>query len=112
MAERDRKNHINLYLSDDELRLLDMRCKDNHENRSQVIRELIVYGFNYYVDYKNLTNVLKEVNSIGRNINQIAARVNATDSVYKSDVEDLQKGMDEVWRSLRSTLSKQVCKKQ
>ena len=112
MAERDRKNHINLYLSDDELRFLDMRCKDNDMNRSQVIRELIVYGFNYYVDYKNLTDVLKEVNSIGRNINQIAARVNATDSIYSSDIEDLKKEMDEVWRSLRSMLSKQVCKKQ
>ena len=81
-------------------------------NRSQVIRELIVYGFNYYVDYKNLTDVLKEVNSIGRNINQIAARVNTTDSIYNSDIEDLKKEMDEVWRSLRSMLSKQVCKKQ
>ena len=112
MADRDRKNRIEIYLSDNELRLLNKRCKENHANRSQVIRELIVYGFNYYVDYENLTDVLKEVNAIGNNINQIAARVNTTGSIYKSDIEDLQSKMEELWRSLRSMLSKQVCKKQ
>ena len=48
----------------------------------------------------------------GRNINQIAARVNATDSIYGSDIKDLKKEMDEVWRSLRSTLSGQMFRKQ
>ena len=112
MANRDRKYRLEVYLSDAELRILDMRCKENHLNRSRAIRELILYGFNYYVDYKNLTDVVKELNSIGRNINQIAARANATDNIYKSDVEDLQKEMEEIWRSLRSMLSKQVSKKQ
>ena len=112
MAVRERKNHINLFLSDNELKLLDKRCEENHENRSQVIRELIVYGFNYYVDYDNLTGVVKELNSIGKNINQIAVRVNAADCIYKSDIEDLRKDMEEIWRSLRSMLSKQVSKKQ
>jgi hypothetical protein len=111
MAARERNNHINLFLSDNELRLLDKRCEENHENRSQVLRELIVYGFNYYVDYDNLTDVVKELNSIGKNINQIAVRANATDSIYKADVEDLRKALDEIWRPLRSMLSKQPSKK-
>ncbi len=112
MADRDRKNRIEIYLSDNELRLLDKRCKENHANRSQVIRELIIYGSNYYVDYDNLTDVVKELNSIGRNINQIAVRANATNSIYKADIEDLRKELDEIWRSLRSMLSRQVSKKQ
>ena len=112
MADRDRKNRVEIYLSDNELRLLNKRCEENHANKSQVLRELIVYGFNYYVDYENLTDVLKEVNAIGNNINQIAARVNATDSIYKSDVEDIKKEMGKILRSLRSMLSRQVCKKQ
>jgi hypothetical protein len=112
MAVRERNNHINLFLSDNELRLLDMRCRENHENRSQVLRELIVYGFNYYVDYDNLTGVVKELNAIGRNINQIAVRANAADSIYKSDIEDLRKEMDAIWRSLRSMLSSQLSKEQ
>ena len=111
MQKRERKNPVLIYLNDRELEILDMRCKENNENRSQIIRELIVFGFNYYVDYDKLTAVSHELNAIGRNINQIAARVNATDSVYKPDIEDIRKEIDEIWRSLRSTLSGQIFKK-
>ena len=112
MQKRERNNPILIYLNDRELELLDMRCKENNGNRSQIIRELIVFGFNYYVDYDRLKAVSYELNAIGRNINQIAARVNATGIVYKDDVDDIKKEMDEIWRSLRSTLSGQVFKRQ
>lgn len=112
MAGRDRKHLITVYLSDDELRILKMRCKETKASMSLVIRELIVYGFNYYVDYKNLTDVVKELNSIGRNLNQIAVRANASGSVFRDDIEDMRKEVDEIWRSLRSMLSKQVSRKQ
>ena len=69
-------------------------------------------GFNYKVDYDRLTDVSHELNAIGKNINQIAARVNSTDSVYKEDMADIRKEMDEIWRSLRSTLSGQMFRKQ
>ena len=48
MAGRERKNGVLIYLNDKELELLDMRCKETKESRSQVIRELIVFGFNYF----------------------------------------------------------------
>lgn len=112
MQKRERNNPVLIYLNDRELELLDMRCKENNENRSQIIRELIVFGFNYYVDYDRLTSVSHELNAIGRNINQIAARVNTTGSIYKDDIADIQKEMNEIWQSLRSTLSGQVFRKQ
>ena len=49
------------------------RCRENNESKSQIIRELIVFGFNYKVDYDRLTAVSHELNAIGKNINQIAA---------------------------------------
>ena len=64
------------------------------------------------MDYDRLHEVTKELNAIGNNINQIARRVNSTGSVYKEDIEDIRKEMDEIWRSLRSTLSGQVFRKQ
>ena len=84
----------------------------DNENKSQIIRELIVFGFNYYVDYEKLKDVSKELNTIGKNINQIATRVNATGNIYKDDISDIQKEMKEIWQSLRSTLSGQVFRKQ
>ena len=112
MPNRERKNQVIVYLSDDELRLLEQRCQLNKMNRSQVIRDLIIYGFNYSVDYNNLNKTIDELNAIGKNINQIAARVNKTNSIYKSDIEDLQKDMKEIWQSLRSMLSTRRYRKQ
>ena len=112
MVERERKNKLTIYLNDAELEYLEQRCRENNESKSQIIRELIVFGFNYKVDYDRLTDVSHELNSIGKNINQIAARVNSTDSIYKEDMSDLKKEMDEIWRSLRSTLSGQMFRKQ
>ena len=112
MPNRERKNQVIVYLSDDELRLLEQRCQLNKMNRSQVIRDLIIYGFNYSVDYNNLNKTIDELNAIGKNINQIAARVNKTNSIYKSDIEDLQKDMKEIWQPLRSMLSTRRYRKQ
>ena len=112
MAERERKKTIMVYLNDKEMELLEMRCREVKESKSQVIRELIVFGFTFYVDYEKLKDVSKELNAIGKNINQIAARVNTTDNIYKEDIADIQKEMKEIWRSLRSTLSGQVFRKQ
>ena len=112
MVERDRKNKLTVYLNDAELEYLEERCRENNESKSQIIRELIVFGFNYKVDYDRLTAVSHELNAIGKNINQIAARVNSTGSVYKEDMADIKKEIDEIWRSLRSTLSGQMFRKQ
>ncbi len=71
-----------------------------------------MFGFIYYVDYDSLTDVSHELNAIGKNINQIAARINATGNVYREDIDDIQKEMKEIWQSLRSTLSGQVFRKQ
>ena len=112
MAERERKNKLTIYLNDAELEYLEQRCRENNESKSQIIRELIVFGFNYKVDYDRLTAVSHELNAIGKNINQIAARVNSTGNIYKEDIDDIKEEMQEIWRSLRSTLSGQMFRKQ
>lgn len=112
MANRERKHQVIVYLSDDEMRLLEQRCELNKMNKSQVIRDLIIFGFNYYVDYGNLNKTIEELNAIGKNINQIAAKANKTNSIYKSDIETLQKDMKEIWQSLISMLSTRRFRKQ
>lgn len=112
MAERERNNPLLIYLNDDEMRILEERCRMNGRNRSQILRQLIVYGFNYYVDFSNFHNMISELNTIGKNINQIAARVNKTGSIYKNDIDDIKEEMEKLWRSLRYTLSPRLYKKQ
>ena len=112
MAKRERNHQINVYLNDAELDLLKQRCSMHHENVSQIIRELIVFGFNYSVDNSDLFAVCNEINAIGKNINQIAKHANESGSVYTSDIEEVKGKVDEIWRLLRSTLSRKAFKKQ
>ena len=48
-----------------------------------------------------------KLSAIGRNINQIAKRANATGTVYRQDIEDIKKAVDEIWRLQRRTLLNQ-----
>ena len=51
--------------------------------------------------------MLDQLRGMAVNINQIAHKVNATDTVYRSDIEKLQKEMEKVWHIVKSTLSEQ-----
>ena len=69
MANRSRKDKILLYLSDDEKLILDEKWKLSElPSRSDFIRQLIIYGFVYDVNYDGLKEYSKELNSIGKNM--------------------------------------------
>ena len=45
------------------------------------------------------------LSAIGRNINQIAKRINAEGGAYKADMREIQERMDEIWQLQRRILS-------
>ena len=38
------------------------------------------------------------------NLNQYAKRANETGSIYRADIEDLQKRLEEIWTDMREVL--------
>ena len=69
--------------------------------------KMLVCGEVKNVDLTHYRELAKEVSRVGVCINQIAKTVNSTDSIYKSEVADLQRYMEEIWQLLRSSLSEQ-----
>ncbi len=52
MANRERKNELKLYLSDDEQYILEQKVKiSGMKSKSAFLRRLILYGFVYEVSY-------------------------------------------------------------
>ena len=51
-----------------------------------------------YTDTANIKEMNKELHAIGRNINQIAKRVNSTSDIYREDIAELQERFSEIWR--------------
>ena len=108
MANRNRNNPIQFYLSDDEQKILDKKFRlSGMKSKSAFLRKLILYGYVYDVDYSYFRNYNVELGRISSSLNQIAKRINSTGNIYQDDMEDVKELMNQVWHTHKSMLSKQ-----
>ena len=113
MAERERKNELKIYLSDDEQYILEQKVKaSGKKSKSAFLRHLILYGYVYDVDYSDLREYNATLGRISGSLNQIAKRMNATGNVYAADVKQVKELMQQVWETQKAMLSKQPYIKQ
>lgn len=111
--KRNRKNAILLYLSDDEKNLLEAKWKlSGLPSKASFIRNLIIYGFVYDIDYSELKQYNTALSQINNNMNQIARKANTYDMATKEDIKKVKEMMDELWHIQRSMLSKQPLTRQ
>ena len=75
-------------------------------NIAAYMRKMAIDGYALTTDYSDLKAVCAEMQKIGVNINQIARRVNGTTRIYEQDFDDMKRGIDEIWRLLRLSLSR------
>ena len=100
MANRNRTNPVQFYLSNDEQYILYTKFKaSGMKSISAFLRKLILYGYVYDVDYSYLRNYNTELGRISSNLNQIAKRVNSTGNIYQEDINEVKELMNEVWQS-------------
>jgi len=69
-------------------------------------RKILIDGYVINTDFSDLKTVCAEMQKIGVNINQIAKRVNSTSRIYEQDIDEIQRGVAEIWRLLKLSLSK------
>ena len=113
MRKLERPIIVKIYLDAEEKKMLDMKVRESKmRSTTAFLRHLIKYGFVYYVDYEELREMVKQIHGAAVNINQIAHRINATESIYKSDMEELKKELDEIWSIVRKYLADQPLREQ
>lgn len=113
MSKRARNNPVQFYLNDDEQYILDQKFRlSGMRSKSAFLRKLILYGFVYDVDYSHIREMNALLGNIGSNLNQIAKRINTTNTIYKRDMEDIKELMNQIWQLQKSMLSKQPLIKQ
>lgn len=107
MKNRERKNGILLYLNDEELELLNEKCKlANIKNKSEYLRRMIVDGYILEVNFSELKEYNFLLSKVSTNVNQIAHRINETRSIFKTDIDEIKKEIDKIWQLQRSMVSK------
>lgn len=66
---------------------------------------MAIDGLIIYTDTSNIKEFTQELQAIGRNINQIARRVNASGSAYDEDIAEIKERLKEIWHIQRRILS-------
>lgn len=106
MENRKRNTQIKFRVTEDERKLIEKKMEIARTKRiGAYLRKMAIDGLIVYTDLDNIKEFNKELQAIGRNINQIAKRVNSTGNIYAEDIEDLREQLDDIWKLQRTILS-------
>ena len=108
MANRKRNIQMKFYVTEEEKRLIDKRMAQLPTRRyGAYLRKMAIDGYIIYIDTTEIKAFTSELSAIGRNINQIAKRINAGGPAYQADMEEIREMLDEIWQLQRRILSSQ-----
>ena len=101
MANRKRPIVLRCPVTAEERALIEQKMAQLPTQRiGAYLRKMAIDGYIIYTDTADIKAFTKELSAIGRNINQIAKRINAGGPAYQAD-------MDEIWQLKRHILSNQ-----
>jgi len=106
MANRKRNIQLKIWITEEERKLIEYKMSLVPTRQiGAYIRKMAIDGYIIYTDTANIKEMNKELRAIGRNINQIAKRVNSTSDIYREDIAELRERLGEIWRLQRTILS-------
>ena len=108
MTNRKRNIQMKFWVTEEEKRLIDEKMKQLPTQRyGAYLRKMAIDGYIIHTDMSSLKEMNKALFSIGRNINQIAKRLNAGSTAYKADMDEIRERMEQIWQLQRRILSNQ-----
>jgi len=102
---REKNIMINTRVSPREYALI--KCKMDElgvKNMSAYLRKMAIDGYAVKLDLSDIKELVRLLRYCSNNMNQYAKKANETGSIYKSDIEDLQHRLEEIWQISKSTL--------
>ncbi len=108
MANRKRNIQMKFWVTEEEKRLIDEKMAQLPTKRyGAYLRKMAIDGYIIQVDTTDIKEMTKVLGSIGRNINQIAKRVNAGGPTYQADMEEIRERLEQIWQLQRRILLSQ-----
>lgn len=107
MSNRTRNIQLKIWVSQEEKDLITLKMSQVPTNNiGAYIRKMSIDGYIINADMSELKKFNSELQGIGKNINQIAKRVNETSTIYSDDIAELQERLKVIWQLQRRILSK------
>ena len=108
MANRKRPIILRCPVTAEERSLIKQKMAQLQTKRiGAYLRKMAIDGYIIYIDTTEIKAFTSELSAIGRNINQIAKRINAGGPAYQADMEEIRERLDEIWQLQRRILSSQ-----
>ena len=108
MAKRKRDIQLKFRVTPQEREMIETKMAQfGTTNMAAYLRKMAIDGYIICTDTTEIKAFTSELSAIGRNINQIAKRINATGSPYQADMEEIRERLDEIWQLQRRILSSQ-----
>ena len=99
---------MKFWVTEEEKRIIDEKMAQLPTKRyGAYLRKMAIDGYIIYVDTRDIKEMNKLLSAIGRNINQIAKRVNAGGPTYQADMEEIRERLEQIWQLQRHILSSQ-----
>ena len=106
MANRKRNIQMKFYVTEEEKRLIDEKMAQLPTRRyGAYLRKMAIDGYIIQLDTTDIKQMNAALSAIGRNINQIAKRLNAGGPAYQADMDEIRERLDEIWQLQRRILS-------
>ena len=108
MANRKRSIVLRCPVTAEERALIEQKMAQLPTQRiGAYLRKMAIDGYIIYTDTADIKAFTAELSAIGRNINQIAKKLNAGGPAYKADMDEIRERLDQIWQLQRRILSNQ-----
>ena len=108
MANRKRPIILRCPVTAEERALIEQKMAQLPTQRiGAYLRKMAIDGYIIYTDTTDIKAFTAELSAIGRNINQIAKRVNAGGPTYQADMEEILERLEQIWQLQRRILLSQ-----
>ena len=105
MENRKRNIQIKFRVTEEEKKLIEQKMAQLPTKYiGTYMRKMAIDGFIIYTDLSEFKEFQKELQVIGRNVNQIAKRINYTSTAYDTDIIEIKERLDEIWKLQRRML--------
>lgn len=108
-TQRENKTRtLNIRFTESEYQDIISKCEQyGYKKKSEYVRDCIRARVPTTAPQIDLSETNRQINAIGRNINQIAVRLHSTGSFYAEDMQEVRQEVSEIWQLLLSIQSGQ-----
>lgn len=106
---KEKKSYtLNVRFTESEMQDILSKCEQyGYKNKTEYIRDCVRARVDLVPDTTDISECNRLMKRIGSNINQILVRLYSTGRIYAEDIDEIKRGVNEIWHTLLSIQSRQ-----